>query len=100
MTFMHFVNFGKKKPQSDEKIIIHLEHSVFESGITEELEGIIAKALKDGTWSRTTLIPPSPISINMSTGEGTPLPLGQMSTDILIDMCNEILKSLQDDTDE
>lgn len=100
MAFMHFVNFVKKKPQNDEKIIIHLEHSVFESGIIEELECIIAKALVDGTWSRTTLIPPSPITINISTGEATPIPLGKMSTDILIDMCNEILKRLQDDNHE
>lgn len=99
MAFMHFLNFGKKKANDDEKIIIHLEHSVFESGITEELEGLIAKALKDGTLSRTTFIPPSPISINISTGEGTPMP-GQMSIDILNDMCNAILKRLQDNSDE
>lgn len=99
MSFLHFtVGSTFHNPRKEEKIIIHLKHSVFEQGIMDELESIIRNALKDGTWLRTTLIPPSPISINM-TGVGTPMD-SKVSSDILIEMCNEILTRLQGDDNE
>lgn len=95
MSFVHFT-FGSTfhNPRKEEPIIIHLEHSVFEQGILDELESIIRKSLKDGTWTRTTLIPPSPLSI-----DGTPMD-SKVSIDIVIEMCNEILTRLQGEDDE
>lgn len=69
-------------PASTEEIVIHLEHSVFDPRVIKELEEIISKAISNGTWERTTIIPPSPISINLQTGKADPME-AKVSNDIL-----------------
>jgi|AGFT01.1.fsa_nt_gi hypothetical protein len=92
MSFVHFTDLGKAK-KSTKEIIIHLEHSVFDAEIYDEVEGIITKALREGTWERTRLVPPSPMGINLKDGSASPMD-SSVSTDILVNICNEILSRL------
>lgn len=96
MTFMHFTTFGEKKnsEQNNDFFIIHLQHSVFDAGIIEELETIISESLKNNSWLRTVLIPLSPI--DPITGKA----MTNVSADILVHMCNEIIMRLQGKNDE
>ncbi len=80
MTDRKFYHFSFKP--RDEEIVIHLEHSVFDPRVVQEVETIIGTALKNGTWERTKIIPPSPISIDLQTGQADPMK-SKVSMDIL-----------------
>jgi len=99
MSNRKFFHFGNHTTKKDEPIIIHLENTVFDPKVVIELVNIIRKALNDGTWERTTIVPVLPMSINLSTGKGEPMDR-EVSDNILNSLITAILLELRGNGNE